>query len=71
MEKFFDTYFTNFIFKAKHFIILLCIAMTAYSGIKCREIKGLSEFEKYFPRNHILNLSFNSVVGGFNDGNQG
>jgi predicted RND superfamily exporter protein len=71
VEQFFDTKFTNFIIKAKYVIILVCVSITAYCGIRCSEIRGLSEFEKYFSENHILTQSFYKVVGGFNSGNQG
>jgi len=71
IELFFDTTFTEFIFKAKYIIIALCFALTTYSTIRIFEIVPLSEFEKYFKEDHILMQSFNQVAYGFNEGDQG
>lgn len=69
VEKFFDTSFSDMIFKSKWIILIASFLMTAYSGFRVTEIRGLSEFEAYFPDDHLIVQSFNQVLTGFNEGN--
>ena len=71
IETFFDTKYTNFVKRFKLLIILVCITVAVYSGIRSREIQGLTQMEQLFAEDHPLSQGYRKAVYGFNEGDQG
>ena len=68
LEKFFDGPWNDWVRNHKWAIVILGVILSAYAAARSREIKGLSQMERYFPPGHPNTEALDVLIGGFNDG---